>query len=193
MQDCIYIIGGGPSLKGFDFSKLEGKDTFAVNSSLQDVPNPTYFITCCSGFARRAVSGKFWGKKTKTILVVTERSIRYSKYFDEVISFNRCEGGIGFSKDDFVSGYNSGFCALQYSVLAGYKKIYLLGIDLNITGGQHYHNRTSLIVKDLDNFYRAFVSGLEALKNTDIKVYYCSPTSRLNEHIEYIPFKKVGV
>lgn len=189
-MDFICVIGGGPSLKGFDFSKLRDLDTIAVNSAIQDVPNPTYFITCDSGFVKRAVRAKFWNVNTKKILIFTHKILPYESYFDLVIEPKSCGGGIGFTMDNFITGCNSGFCALQYAVLLGYKKIYLLGIDLDTKGGNHYHNRTNLYVSHLKTFYNHFVDALAVLKNTDIKVISCSPISRLNEFIPYMPFDK---
>ena len=44
-SEICFVVGGGPSLNGFDFTQLNGFDTIAVNKSVEYIPNPTYFIT----------------------------------------------------------------------------------------------------------------------------------------------------
>ena len=46
INDVCFIVGGGPSLTGFDFSQLNGYDVIAVNKAVEYVHNPKYFITC---------------------------------------------------------------------------------------------------------------------------------------------------
>ncbi len=41
----VFIIGGGTSLTGFDFSLLKDDDIIAVNKSIEYVPHAKYFIT----------------------------------------------------------------------------------------------------------------------------------------------------
>jgi len=198
MRNAIYIVGGGPSLKGFDFSQLADKDTIAVNSAIKDVPEPTYFITSCTGFCTRVVSKLFYGVKTHRIMVIGERHPKYKKVkrllpiFDEVIDPITSGGELGFDWDSFAVGGNSGFCALQYAVLLGYKIIYLLGIDVQIKNGLHYHNRYSIIEKEVIWWKACFEKGLSIIKeNSDIKVYSCSAISDLNATIPFIDFKDI--
>ena len=44
-KDICFVVGGGPSLNGFDFSLLNGFDTIAINKAVEYIQNPTYFIT----------------------------------------------------------------------------------------------------------------------------------------------------
>ena len=41
----VFIIGGGSSLKNFQFECLTDRDTITINMSIFHVPNPNYFIT----------------------------------------------------------------------------------------------------------------------------------------------------
>lgn len=198
MKKEVYIIGGGPSLKGFDFSLLADRDTIAVNSAIQDVPNPTHFITCCSAFCKRVVEKDFFGVKTNKVLVMGKKHLRYASVtkffyaFDEVIDPITGDGTLGFSLGTFAVGGNSGFSALQYAVLLGYKIIYLLGIDVQIRDGIHYHKRYNILEKDVDWWRICFEKGISIIKeNSDIHVYSCSPISDLNRVIPFIDFKDI--
>ena len=39
-NQSVYVIGGGNSLRGFDYSFLKNKTTIAINSAYKFVPNP---------------------------------------------------------------------------------------------------------------------------------------------------------
>ncbi len=41
-KDICFVVGGGPSLSGFDFSQLNGFDTIAINKAVEYLQNPTY-------------------------------------------------------------------------------------------------------------------------------------------------------
>ena len=155
MNDDIYIIGDGPSLKEFDFNQLKGLDTIAVNVAALDAPDPTYCITADSGQFRKLCEG-FYDSINTTWVVVTNpnhsamkwkngrfqhvsSNYVYNLLTPNIVIKNAGTEGIGFSFNDFRTGYNSGFYALQLAVLLRYKRIHLLGIDL--VTGKHYHDR----------------------------------------------------
>lgn len=213
MKKSIYIVGGGTSLKGFDFTKLKNKDTIAVNSSGLDVPNPTYCITADSSMFRKIQEGIFDDIKTTKVMVTNPdhcsmkfrngqfKHVRNGHVYnpfcvDLLIKNTGCEG-IGFSFNDFRTGYNSGFCALQLAVILGYEKIYLLGIDLNKDkGSQHYHDRykgkRTTDEAGMDKYFNCFKSAIAIVKKkTKIKIISCSKISRLNSVISYVPFEDI--
>ncbi|MHA1592740.1 MAG: hypothetical protein ACTSUP_09745 [Candidatus Heimdallarchaeaceae archaeon] len=199
----IYIVGSGPSLQNFNFSSLINRDTIGVNRAVESIPNPTYFIVADSGIIRKAVRANFWNMDSSTIKVVVmgPEHKRYKQVkgvlnrYDRIIKPSRFDGEISFDKNHFATGKNTGFCALQLAVLLGYKKIYLLGIDLTADRGKrHFYSKEMDINpgRCLKNFYKHFVRGLAILHTmSDVKVYSCSPISRLNKHIEYTPIEKV--
>ena len=206
MENDIFIIGGGSSLRGFDFSKLRNKDTIAVNMSALDVPNPTYCITADSNIFRKVQEGYFKNVKTTWVLVTNPnhctmkwqdgrfRNIKngfvYNLFCMNVVIRNADVEGIGFTFNDFKTGYNSGFCGFQLAVLLGYKKIYLLGFDLVSGSRCHYHHRyggRKIDKESLDRYYDNFVLALKEIKEkTTIEVFSCSDISRLNNIIQYV-------
>jgi len=122
----VFIIGGGSSLQGFNFSRLRNKDTIAVNMSALDVPNPTYCITADSTILRKIQEGYFKSVKTTWVLITNPdhctmkwqdgifRNIKngfvYNLFCVNMVIHNAGVDGIGFSFADFKTGYNSGFC-----------------------------------------------------------------------------------
>jgi len=197
-RDKIYVVGGGPSLKGFDFNKLKELTTIVVNSAIMDVPDPDYFITSCPGYCKTVVKNNFFGKSAHSIIVISEVNRRwfatkpYVSKFDQWIRPSRGDGVLGLDFDNFAVGGSSGFAAMQYAVLAGYKKIYLLGIDVNIRGGkQHYHDRYTLMYDEVRHWQDCFRQGLAIIKEEcNTEVFSCSESSDLNDIIPFIKFEE---
>jgi hypothetical protein len=124
---------------------------------------------------------------------------RYSKVyrlegFDTIIKSRKSQG-CGFTLGDFRNGENSGFCGLQLAVILGFDEIYLLGMDLCIRNGTHYHslypNQHNFDTK-LKLYAENFRLGIADIKqHTDIKVFSCSSFSALNDVLDYIPVEEV--
>ena len=208
-QEAVYIVGGGPSLKGFDFNSLKFKDTITINKSIFDVPNPNYFITVDYTFLKKIKTQKIYFdsidttkifiadfhfpyiKEKRGRIVDTRISLVYELQDFDLIIKSRQINGIGYEYKDFRTGGNSGYCALQLAVLLGYKKIYLLGIDLNKEAVTHYHGgygeKSNVFNTRLPNYLGQFKQGLKQLKQDKIvEVYSCSKTSALNNIIDYV-------
>ncbi len=211
-NDEIFIIGGGSSLIGFPFNQLKDKNTIAVNMAALDVPNPTYCITADSSIFRRIQEGYFKSVNTTWVMVTNPehcsmkfrdgvfRNMKtgyiHNPFCVNMLIRNAGTDGIGFSFNDFKTGYNSGFCGFQLAILLRYKKIYLLGFDLNTKAARcHYHNRYQdgkkrIHDKHMERYYNNFKLAFETIKKeTDIEVISCSRSSRLNQ---LIPYKSFG-
>ena len=207
MRKRAFIIGGGPSLKDFDFSRLRDEDTIITNKSILDVPSPNYFITVDYTFAKKIGVERFSQIKIPKVFVadfshpflkerdgriVDERFnlVYHLNDFNVIVKSYRADG-IGYSFDDFRTGRNSGFCALQLAVVLGYKEIYLLGIDLNTVGSlTHYHGGYGESKEKFDSkllmYFKYFKEGLEQLqKKSNVQVFSCSENSSLNSIIAY--------
>jgi hypothetical protein len=157
-SEICFVVGGGPSLNGFDFTQLNGFDTIAVNKSVEYIPNPTYFITTdYSYFVKASLPIERIKQKSKNTyfvanmthdymsfqngrIVDTRRNFIYNDLYQYtgVIESNNIDG-FGSSLAEFSNGGNSGHCGIQLALLLGYKKIYLLGFDLNSEGQTHFH------------------------------------------------------
>jgi hypothetical protein len=205
MKSAVYIVGGGTSLSGFDFSKLKDKDTIAINQSLYSVPWCRYFVTMDYTFLKKTQIDSFRETKCDKIFVVnlaagylkeinglfidTRNDVSYDlKDFNIVIKSYYTEG-LGLNFRDFHNGMNSAFCAFQFAVLMGYQEINLLGFDFICRGRTHYHDDYSQNLCDfqrrLDMFYRYLLTALGAINRLrpDVRIYNCSEISRLKMHL----------
>lgn len=218
MNDRVWIVGGGPSLHKFNFDRLVSEDVIAVNKSVFDLPKAKYFITmdytfmtrtriCGSnvdhkrlvGFSSNPAkkffvvgSGGKFEKRSEFTVVDTFTGLVYDLHlFNEVIWANE-RGGIGTSFDDFRSTSDSGYSALQLSVLLGYKEVYLLGMDFTVNAGRtHYHDlygaNKKTYQKRLDWFMSEYGGAFREIKQkTNTSVFCCSSISRLNSIIPFV-------
>jgi hypothetical protein len=206
----VFIIGGGPSLVDFNFSRLNGRDTIAVNKAILDVPNPKYFVTVDYTFIKKCGKDVIAASSAIKFFVVDKSHEFIKKFgdnyvdtryglvyedldvFDHVIEAHK-QDGFGYDFGDFRTGLNSGYCAVQLAIALGYKTIYLFGFDLSSSGNKtHYHEGYGLSAKSfnghLDVYLDKFLNGLTQLNGDGkIKVCSCSSSSRLNTVIPYVP------
>jgi len=206
----VFIVGGGPSLRGFDFFSLLNKKTIVVNKAILNVPNPNYFITvdytfilkiglttlgeCCAHKYFVVDLSYPFIQKVNDSYIDTRHNLTYTNlYLFDTIIESKDQNGLGFSFEDFRSGANSGYSALQLAVVLGFKKINLLGIDLICTDRTHFHEgygeRINSFNEKLESYFQSFKLGLESIKRfTDIRVVSRTPFSRLND---IIPFEEM--
>jgi len=164
----VFIIGGGSSLSGFDFSILKDEDIIAVNKSIEYVNYAKYFVTMDYTFFtnhHKLTNADFsiinnkaehtyfiintehsYIKNINGVYTDTRFNLKYTalEKFEGVIrSPKTYDSSRGFGSDihTFTHGNNSGYCALQLAIALGYEEIYLLGYDLNISSSKtHFHN-----------------------------------------------------
>lgn len=212
-----FVVAGGTSLKKFKFDQLKDKTTFVSNKSIFDVPNANYFITTDYTFInylkKKNLYKKWKDNEADKYFVVNcisdviqningqIKDTRYDLEY-ELQDFNKiiiCKSAkdIGFTFDNFNSGYNSGFCSFQLALLMGHNPIYLLGMDMNCDVETHYHEgygrSEKKMQENLSNYKKHFISVLKKLKTIqpELKVISCSKKSSLNEVIEYKNVKDV--
>jgi len=217
----VYIVGGGPSLSDVDLGTLFDKDTICANKSIFLVPNPNYFITVDYTFLRKIniqefknlIVPKFFVANfaVKSLcevdgaIVDTRESFKrkngigliYNLNPFDVIIKSRRNNEIGLTFDDFRTGDNSGFCAFQLGVLLGYKRIHLIGIDLNpddenTHGHDGYGESHEKFYSKTEHYYNMFVSGIKMVldEKPDIKIISHSKDSKLNNIIPYVPISR---
>lgn len=212
----VFIIGGGPSLSNFDFSTLEGQDVIAVNKSIEHVQSAKYFITMDYTFLQKTQltvddinkkadssyfvlnTGHDYIKNVNGIFTDTRNNLQYLKLneFSGVIQSKLDylpSTGFGKNISEFCHGSNSGYCALQLAILAGYKEIYLLGFDFAIESNKtHFHNgyrqNTQRFQGNLVKYRANFVKSIQLSKKTNI--FSCSAGSFLNSYIKQVPYFK---
>ena len=145
-----FIIGGGPSLKGFDFSKLQDELTIGVNAVYQKF-DPTILFGMDKRFFDWA-SGGHYGKddeekkefleKYNNLTAIKLHLNVENSDFKNVYKID-CMGNLGLSislSNGLYHGENSGYAALNLAYILGCNPIYLLGFDMDGDKKYHWHD-----------------------------------------------------
>lgn len=184
--ETVYIIGGGPSLKGFEWNKLRGKKTIALNKAVQFWP---------ASDALYWTDGRVWSWLKEDIIKFKGKRFTLSprSYPCEVTLLKRGKKlGIEWSSDSIAHGNNSGAAAINLAIHLGAKRIILLGYDMGKNNKEsHFHNGYPTKVT-ADNIYKnqflpAFTAINNDLKGKNIQIFNACPTSKLNT------FKKITI
>ena len=183
--ETIYIIGGGPSLKGFNWTKLISKRTIAVNKAFLFYPGADVLYWTDVRFYDwyEKEINEFKGLKVTN----KNRPVR-----DDVINLlDTGRLGLDTNPSNIRHGSNSGYAAINLAVHLGAKTIVLLGFDMRMTG-QRSHWHDGYTTPQNPTVYAqamipAFDTLVEPLRNLKIEVYNACPTSALNT------FKKCSI
>ena len=135
-----FIIGGGPSLKGFDFSLLDGELTIAVNRAFEYIDPTIIFYTDYETFYKKLIDGGFGDEARKKFIM--SRTLKIALNIGGVnydhgtysIPLSRTPRMTTDLKDGLFDGGNSGFGALNLAVCLEANPIYLLGFDMQGSG-----------------------------------------------------------
>lgn len=172
----LYIVGGGPSLRGFDFGRLAGRRVLAVNEALVNLLSVDAVFSLDNNWARHRCSEMscFHGEK---YLAVQEF---YWPYVDQSATMLHRVRRPGLSDDPgavHVCG-TSGYGALNVAYLKRARLIFLLGFDM--TGGGHWHPEPGWGgAIPLEPWAAAFDAAADQLRAAGVRVVNCSPTSAI--------------
>ena len=188
-----FVIGGGPSLVGFDFERLRGRGrVIAINRAFEFIPwadmlffmDWNFYKLYHNGTSKVGEWNSFKGYKVFLNLIGRLLEDCYS-----VRSLGR--SGVSRSHEEgLYHGNNSGFGALQLAACLGARPIYLLGYDMgeSETGLAHFHSGYGK--RERPTVSKSFVRDFE-LVAVQLKkipdIYNLNPKSGLR----IFPFKSV--
>ena len=202
-----FLVGGGPSLKNFDFSLLNGEKVIAINKSFIDLPNADIMFAIDKKFYDWVTNEEF--SNEDTLRGVKEKFNNFKgiklwlklpgeAYPDDIYLINSL-GDKGVSdklEDGIYFGANSGYGALNLAMCLGANPIYLLGYDMSQSenGETHYHGGypTKQSTKALDTFISRFPRIARIVKEKNIEIINLNPDSNLRcFKFEEFPNKKM--
>ena len=197
--ETCFLIGGGPSLVGFDWKLLQGCKTIGTNKSFFYYPAEINYSMDYSFFdliqyaaaAPEHPDHKYhiaWiGYKGLKVFLRRDAKLRFAKdiYFvdvlkEKVVSRDLAKG--------LSPGNNTGIGALMLAVALGCSRIGLLGYDFKIQGSKtHFHDgyrsqRSDALVRNLEKFRRCLEEFADPLAKQGIEVVNLSPDSLLQRY-----------
>jgi hypothetical protein len=188
----VWIVGSGPSLKGFDFSRLAGKFTIALNHTIEDFPQASALLFGDKVFLKHTpfnlASYKgliFAGEYTQDTPAV--KSIKDNS---NVFIFTPCKGSPAPSwKHGLFHPCSAGVFALNLAIIMDAAKIYLLGLDYHYEDGDmhYYGDRYPHHRKYAEEKFNRKAMKFRFFEEWKDRIINCSPTSIITE------FKKVAL
>lgn len=185
----VWIVGGGPSLRGFDWDLLQGEVVIGANRAFE-MPNVGMTITIDPLFDRLSHNGdlghesrRLWRDyKGLKIYAATDNT---PPLCDNVIMVprvtNRVDDCMPPRFDNFGKASNSGYAAVKFAWMLGAKNIYCLGFDMAGENGltSWFHDGYNQVWQDgIYDEYRAEMDAAAPFLETDgVNVTICGPSS----------------
>lgn len=187
-----FVIGGGPSLEGFDWELLRGKRTIGINRVYEKF-DPTIIFSMDTRFLRWVLEGKYGSKATDAFLRSKAYKVWLCTYNCRLpkniyiiqVWENYSRGFRAFPStmcNGIGHGNNSGYGALNLAACFGASPIYLLGFDMKYTNGKtHWHEGHPVPHKSdtVQRFMKYFQMAKIKTKEMGIEVINLNPESDL--------------
>ncbi len=195
-HDEAFIIGGGPSLRGFDYALLKDKFTIGINKGFKfftptillcmDVPFYEYMTRPVRKRGGDESLLKEWNACSSIKLFMeqrkpypfTENIQLVKRCYEKCLSIDLVNRGIYF-------GNNTGFSSIMLCAALGFKKIYMLGIDMKIDGYKtHCHegyinDGPFTLISKLEKYIIEFEQFASLYEEAGIEVINLGPDSAL--------------
>lgn len=197
-DETCFILGGGPSLKGFDFNLIKDFKTIGVNKSFIKFPTTVNYAMDIRFYdmVTYAKDTKWKGLHQQWLAytgvkLFLKRSTK-SQFDSSVYIVNHLVAkALSFDlQQGIYGGNNSGFGALMLAIALGCKKIGLLGFDMKVQKiakkiETHWHGgygfgRAESFQSKLDKFKTCFEEFVLAIRKQGISVVNLNPTSALD-------------
>lgn len=185
MSNPGFIIGGGPSLSGFDFRSLRGKRCMAINVAFKEVPWADIALIGDTRLLDHLADDKDWDRFTGDRYTRASQLSRAKEPQPKDITPLETQEAWSRQKGCVVSLGNTGLCGLNLAELLGWSPLFLLGFDcggFDETGRlANYHLRYPLrwlkpglyLVDKFTQAFRAVIGDIRA------EVYNCDSKSGL--------------
>jgi len=202
-QRC-FVIGGGPSLRGFDFNRLENQGRIIVcNKAFLDVPFADMMIAMDSDLLRWINLGAL-GKTPQQKKEIKRRFLQFKGLKVWIQLGNNRMDGVHYVHSfrlpqitrrftqGIYTGNNTGLGALMAAVTLGCNPVYLLGIDGKHEGKRsHYHSGypRPQLPQTMKSFVNHFGFVAKPIKKAGVRVINLNPRSA----VKCFPFSTIDV
>lgn len=180
--DTCLIVASGPSAKQIDLEPAKGRvKCIAINTSWQLAPWADVLYACDVSWWRehKASWPEFKGLK------ITQDKLANDEFEIFRVICERHHENLVLDRFGQVGwGGNSGFHCINLAIQFGVKKIILVGYDMQLNGGSHWHgdhpnNMNNPTAANVARWRRTIDANAQIIKNLGIAVFNVSPVSAL--------------
>jgi len=140
--EACYIVGGGPSLKSFDFRRLDGLNVIAINRAFEDLPGAGLVTFSDARFWRWHGGGEDSPLYRHSGLKITVQSHKQVKAPCVLNMTGTGRRGLELRPTRLKHGVSTGYAAINIAWHLAPNPIVLLGFDgkAGPNGSDHYHD-----------------------------------------------------
>jgi len=198
----LIIVGGGPSLRGYDCSDLRDRGRVVLlNDAVMFCEGDVLFSMDANWIKRSTgMINDFTGEEVW--LTVSDRQIHevYARPVSHLKKMSSRVNTLSTSTDQIYCGGNAGFGVLNLALLKGARVIYLLGYDMNRGPHEQWHTSEALLDlpkrKSYQSYYARWgqrigeVSSL--FREKGIRIINCNPASAVT-CFEFSSYEEFGL
>lgn len=180
----VFVVAGGPSLRGFDWRRLDGRRVIAINRAYEVLPGAEALWWSDARFFRNHRAGLMaHGAALKATFAYLYEDDELPK---GVLRY-KLSGQQGFDPDQNAlrSGNNSTYAAIHLAAHLGARRIVILGLDMKHgpSGETHWHDGHKGLLNPahvMESAMLPLFSGLVGpLEQRGIEVVNANPGSAL--------------
>lgn len=183
----VFIIGGGDSLRGFDWNLLKDENTIGCNSAF--ILGVEICKLCIFGDSK-------WFKKFEAELaqyqgvVFTNAPQMFDTKVPWVWVLPRAIRGL--HRTALGWNENTGASAVNLALILGAQRVFLLGFDMHLSedGRPNWHNR--VMEKSVDGVYKKFLEGFKSVQKCLIKKFPGKEIINVTDNSDLNYFPKVS-
>jgi hypothetical protein len=185
----VFLIGGGTSLRGLDFSALRSTHAYVVgvNQAIFDAP-------VCAGFSADSLfiehrAGQLQRLVARGIEIVlapgaapgSAPGAPKMRVPGAIYLTRKITSGLSSDPTIVHSIGSSGYAAINLAVLKHARRIVLFGFDYHTRNGEHYHDHFPWYWQHSgwSTWAQGYESMLPALRAAGVEVINASPTSAI--------------
>jgi hypothetical protein len=178
----VAIVGGGPSLIGFDFERLRGAHVLALKRLIISIP------WADAGFGLGEWPDKLASVQSRVYWAVAEHRISDQPPAKNITYLRRLDGTNVSEDPGSVSGATAGFGAMQVCIHKRAKRIILFGFDYDGRNGgphqgegtQQYERRRQQSIANWQMWAEHFRVYVEPFRRHGISVINACPQSTIS-------------
>jgi glycosyltransferase involved in cell wall biosynthesis len=134
-DEPCWVVGAGPSLKGFDLKQLDGKHSIGINHVIEDYDGFEWFLFLDKRFLEKTT----YNLENYKGRVFASNMTGLMPNDNATIFKTNNDGPTENIEDGLYGPYLSALCALNLAVISGADPIYLIGVDCGGGTPEDYH------------------------------------------------------